>query len=81
MGLCDWGRAGDLESNGGACAMTSILRSRTVWFAIILAVLSVLQGYVGLLPLTPVGQMWVGIGISVIVTVLRIVTTQPLSQK
>jgi hypothetical protein len=58
-----------------------ILKSKTVWFAIILAALSVAQGYIGLLPLTPLHQMYVGIGISVIVTVLRIVTTQPLSEK
>lgn len=41
----------------------------------------VAQGYVGLLPLTPVQQMYVGIAISVIVTVLRIVTTQPILEK
>ena len=58
-----------------------LLKSRTVWFAILLAALSVVQGYVGLLPLTPVQQMYVGIAISVIVTVLRIVTTQPVSEK
>ena len=47
-----------------------LLKSRTVLFAILLAVLSVLQGYVGLLPLTPIQQMYVGLAISVIVTVL-----------
>ena len=61
--------------------MTSILRSRTVWFAIILAALSVVQGYLGVFKLNPQTEMLVGIGISVIVTVLRIITTQPLSQK
>jgi hypothetical protein len=58
-----------------------LLKSRTVLFALLLAVLSVLQGYVGLLPLSPVEQMYVRIAISVIVTVLRIVTTVPISQK
>jgi hypothetical protein len=58
-----------------------LLKSRTVLFALLLAVLSVLQCYVGLLPLTPLQQMYVGIGISVIVTVLRIVTTQSISEK
>lgn len=58
-----------------------LLRSRTVLFAIVLAILSVLQGYVGLLPLTQIEQMYVGIAISVIVTVLRIVTTQPITEK
>ena len=37
-----------------------LLKSRTVLFALLLAVLSVLQGYVGLLPLPPVQQMYVG---------------------
>ena len=58
-----------------------LLKSRTVIFAILLAVLSVVQGYVGLLPLTPIEQMYVGIAISVVITVLRIVTTQPISNK
>ena len=61
--------------------LIQLLRSRTVLFALLLAALSVAQGYVGLLPLTPINQMWVGIGISVIVTLLRIVTTQPISEK
>lgn len=59
----------------------AILRSRTVWFAILLAALSVVQGYLGVFKLNAQTEMLVGIGISVIVTVLRIITTQPLSQK
>ena len=62
-------------------AILQALKSKTVLFAILLAALSVAQGYVGLLPLTQIEQMYVGIAISVIVTVLRVVTTQPLSQK
>ena len=58
-----------------------LLKSRTVLFALLLAVLSVLQGYVGLLPLPPVQQMYVGLAISVIVTLLRLVTPQPISEK
>ena len=61
--------------------LIQLLRSRTVLFAILLAVLSVLQGYVGLLPLTQIEQMYVGIAISVAVTVLRIITTQPIAEK
>lgn len=61
--------------------ITQLLKSRTVLFAILLAALSVLQGYVGLLPLPPVQQMYVGLAISVIVTILRIITTQPISEK
>jgi len=58
-----------------------LLKSRTVLFALLLAVLSVLQGYVGLLPFSPVEQMFIGIAISVSITLLRIITTVPISQK
>ena len=61
--------------------ITQVLKSKTVWFAIILAVLSILQGYVGLLPLSPTDQMFVGLGIAVVTTILRIITTQPISEK
>jgi hypothetical protein len=44
-------------------------------------VLSILQGYVGLLPLDATGQMFVGVAIAVAVTLLRIITTQPINQK
>ena len=62
-------------------SIIQLLKSRTVLFALLLAVLSVVQGYVGLLPFTPIQQMYVGIAISVVITVLRIVTTQPISEK
>jgi hypothetical protein len=58
-----------------------LLKSRTVIFAILLAILSILQAYVFLLPITPVQQMLVGIVIAVAVTLLRIITTQPLNTK
>lgn len=58
-----------------------LLRSRTVIFALLLAVLSVVQGYIGLLPLTQLEQMYVGIAISVVITILRIITTQPIAAK
>ena len=61
--------------------MTQLLKSKTVWFAILIAVLSVLQGYVALLPVTPVQQMLVGMVISVAVLVLRLITTQPILEK
>lgn len=57
------------------------LRSKTVWFAILIAVLSVAQGYIGLLPLTPLRQMALGIAIAVAITLLRVVTTQSLAEK
>jgi hypothetical protein len=61
--------------------LLQLLKSRTVLFALGLAILSVLQGYVVLLPITPVQQMFVGIAISVAVTILRIITTQPIAEK
>jgi hypothetical protein len=61
--------------------MPSILKSKTVWYAIIIAVLSIVQGYIGLLPMTPVLQMFVGIGISVGIVILRLLTTQPIGDK
>ncbi|CAB5220671.1 hypothetical protein UFOVP241_15 [uncultured Caudovirales phage] len=83
MGLCNcwdtWNLA--LFWINRMTTITQLLKSRTVLFALFLAVLSVLQGYVGLLPLPPVQQMYVGLAISVIVTILRLVTTQPISEK
>ena len=61
--------------------LLQLLKSKTVWFSMILAVLSILQGYVGLLPLGPTEQMMVGVGIAIAVTLLRIITTQPINQK
>ena len=59
----------------------NLLKSKTVWYAIIIAVLSIVQGYIGLLPMTPVLQMFVGIGISVGIVILRLLTTQPIGNK
>jgi hypothetical protein len=61
--------------------LTKLLKSKTVLFALLLAVLSIVQGYVFLLPITLTEQMFVGIAISIAVTLLRIVTTQPISEK
>ena len=59
----------------------NLLKSKTVWYAIVIAVLSIVQGYIGLLPMTPVLQMVVGIGISVGIVILRLVTTTSISEK
>ena len=61
--------------------LIQLFKTRTAKFALLLAVLSVLQGYVFLLHIPPIQQMYVGLAISVIVTVLRLVTTQPISEK
>jgi len=59
----------------------NLLKSKTVWYAILIAVLSIVQGYIGLLPMTPVAQMFVGIAISVGIVILRLVTTTAISEK
>lgn len=59
----------------------NLLKSKTVWYAILIAVLSIVQGYIGLLPMTPVAQMIIGIIISVGIVILRLLTTQPIGDK
>ena len=61
--------------------LMQLLKSRTVWFSIILAALSVAQGFVGLLVLGPMAQMGVGIAIAVAIVILRLLTTQPIGEK
>ena len=50
--------------------LKSVLKSKTLWFSVILAVLSVLQGSIGLLEITQVQQAYVGAGIAAIVAAL-----------
>ena len=57
------------------------LKSRTVQYGVALAVLSVLQGFVGFLPANPAIQAMVGCAIASGIVVLRFMTTQPVSQK
>lgn len=61
--------------------LKSLLKSKTLWFSVILAVLSVLQGYLGLFNLTPEQQAYVGAGIAAIVAALRVITSQSVLQK
>lgn len=62
-------------------SLKAVFKSKTIWFSTLLAVLSVVQGYLHVLPLTPVNQMYAGLVIATVVTVLRAVTTQPLREK
>ena len=57
------------------------LRSRTVQYAIALAILSILQGFVVQLPIPAWGHAVVGCVIAVGIVILRAITTQPLSEK
>lgn len=61
--------------------LIQLLKSRTILFSLLLAMLSVMQGYIGVFNLTPTNQMLAGIAIAAAIAVLRFVTTQPLGQK
>lgn len=61
--------------------LKQLLRSRTVLFAIAVAILSVLQGFVFALPVPPAGQAAIGCVIAVAIVLLRAITTQPLAQR
>lgn len=61
--------------------ITQLAKSKTLWLAVILAVLSVVQGYLGAFNLTPVNQMYAGVGLSAIITVLRFLTTTAVAEK
>lgn len=61
--------------------ISAALRSRTVWYAIALAILSILQGFVLQLPIPTWGHAVVGSVIAVCIVILRAITTQPLSEK
>jgi hypothetical protein len=56
-----------------------MLKSRTMWFSVILAVLSVAQGFIVQLPMTPGVQGIVGAVVAAIVAYLRVQTVAPLS--
>jgi len=58
--------------------LTSALKSRTVLFALLIAILSVLQGFVYILPISPVNQMYIGLIVSVAIVFLRFITTTPV---
>jgi hypothetical protein len=55
--------------------LITLLKTKSVQWAIVVAVLSVLQGFVFLLPLTPIHQMIAGIVISVVVVLLKFIET------
>ena len=57
------------------------LKSKTVQYGIAIAVLSVLQGFVGFIPASPWLQAIIGCSIASGIVVLRFITTQPLSEK
>jgi hypothetical protein len=57
------------------------LKSKTIWFAITLAILSVLQGFIFVLPVEPHWQALVGIILAVAVVLLRFSTKGAIDDK
>ena len=61
--------------------LLNALKSRTILFSVLLAVLSVAQGYIGLFVLDQKMQALVGMGIAGAIALLRAVTTGALADK
>ena len=57
------------------------LKSKTVQYGIAIAVLSVLQGFVGFIPANPAIQALIGCAIASGIVILRFITTQPIRDK
>lgn len=57
------------------------LKSKTIWFSILLAVLPIIPTYIGEFDLSPIEQMLVVQAIAVVVAILRFVTDKPISDK
>ena len=53
--------------------LITVFKTKSVQWALVIAVLSVLQGFLFELPLTPIHQMIVGIVISVVVVLLKFI--------
>ena len=60
--------------------VAKLMKSRTVKFSMVLAVMSMLQGFIFTLPLTPVHQMFIGLGLSLGSVILRVITKQPIDE-
>lgn len=61
--------------------MPQLFKSKTIWFAILLSILPIFAQYIGAFNLTPLQQMVAMQLIAAAVAVLRIITTQPISEK
>ena len=58
----------------------TFVKSKTLIFSTILAVLSVVQGYIMQWSLTPDIQMYIGLVVAVVIAVLRVLTAEPLQK-
>jgi protein-S-isoprenylcysteine O-methyltransferase Ste14 len=60
--------------------IATFVKSKTLIFSTILAVLSVVQGYIMQWSLTPDIQMYIGLVLAVVIAVLRVLTAEPLQK-
>lgn len=58
-----------------------LAKSKTVIFAVLVAVISTLQGFVFAIPIEPHWQAVIGVVLAVAVTLLRMVTKEPIGDK
>lgn len=61
--------------------LAKTFKSKTIWFGIVVAILSVLQGFIFVLPFEPHWQALVGIVIAIIIVILRFVTHGSIDDK
>lgn len=58
--------------------MKRVHKSKTMFFSVLLAILSVVQGFILQFHIGPDAQMYLGLGVAVVIAVLRIITTGPI---
>jgi hypothetical protein len=68
-------------SRGVYHTLLQLLKSRTIVFAILLAILPLFAQYIGVFNLTPIQQMIALQVIAAIVAILRVVTTTSILEK
>ena len=61
--------------------LQAALKSKTVWFAMLLSGLSLAQGLILEIPLSPIWQAIIGMVLSACVIVLRFITKQSVYDK
>ena len=61
--------------------LSQLVRSKTMLFSVALAVLSVSQGFIVQLELSPMQQSIVGMVVAGAIAALRVITTTPLADK
>ncbi len=61
--------------------LLSLAKSKTIWFSLVLALLSVFQGFIFQFELEPTQEMALGAVIAGVIAFLRAITSMPISEK